>query len=70
MTAVVEVDGDQVVWRDFGYQNNYEPFDHDAVFAGVGPFTFDRESYSAELLRFRSLITPPPGELGDVRGPE
>lgn len=47
VTAVVEVEGDQVVWHDFGYQNDYEAFDQDAVFAGVGPFMFDRGEYSA-----------------------
>jgi hypothetical protein len=25
VTAAVEVGDDKVVWRDFGYQNNYEP---------------------------------------------
>jgi hypothetical protein len=70
VTAVVEVEGDQVVWRDFGYQNDYGAFDQDAVFAGVGPFTFDRDEYSAVLRHFRSLVTPSPGDLGDVGGPE
>lgn len=58
VTAVVEVQGDKVVWRDFGYQNDYEPFEQDDIFGGVGPFTFDRDAYSAVLNHFRSLISP------------
>ena len=60
VTAVVELDGEKVVWRDFGYQNDYEAFDPGAVFAGVGPFAFDRDAYAAALRRFRSLISPRP----------
>jgi len=69
LTAVVEAEGDRVVWRDFGYQNDYEAFDQDAVFTGVGPFTFDRDDYSAVLRRFRSSVSPPPGVQGDVGEP-
>lgn len=43
VTAAVDVGDDKVIWRDFGYQNNYEPFDQDAIFTGVGPFVFDRD---------------------------
>ena len=57
VTAVVKVDERQVVWSEFGYQNNYEPFDATAVFDGAGPFVFDRDEYSAVLDRFRSSVT-------------
>jgi len=70
VTAVVEVGSCEVVWRDFGYQNDYEPFAQDAVLRGVGPFTFDRAAYSAVLSQFRSLVARPPRALGDVGEPE
>ena len=55
VTAVVEVGERQVVWREFGYQNDYEPFDPDEVFAAVGPFVFGRREYSAVLEGFRVI---------------
>ncbi|TCC17255.1 hypothetical protein [Kribbella sindirgiensis] len=54
VTAVVEVHDELVVWRDFGYQNDYEPFDQRTVFTEVGPFTFDRRSYARVLEEFRT----------------
>lgn len=56
VTALVEVTDETAVWRDFGYQNDYEPFDQDSVFSGVGPFTFDRTSYTRVLEEFRSSL--------------
>ena len=70
VTAVVEVDDDKVVWCDFGYQNDYEPFDQEAVFAGVGPFTFDRDAYSVVLAHFRSVVSGIPRGPGDVGEPQ
>lgn len=63
VTAVVTVDPRQVTWSEFGYQNNYEPFQASAVFEGVGPFTFDRSEYSAALERFRDVV-----RLADLNG--
>lgn len=60
VTAVVEVDDEKVVWRDFGYQYAYEPFDQDDIFSGVGPFTFDRRSYVQVLEEFRSRVNHAP----------
>lgn len=68
VTAVVEVDGPKVVWREIGYQNDYEPFEESAVFAGAGPFVFDRKEYSAVLERFRSSVTRT--QLNDGDAPE
>jgi hypothetical protein len=56
VTAVIEVSDEKVVWRDFGYQNDYEPFDQAYLFAGVGPFTFDRHAYARALEEFRSSL--------------
>lgn len=57
ITAVVEVRDRTVVWRDFGYQNDYEPFEATDIYDGLGPFEFDRDQYNAELQRFLALAT-------------
>ena len=53
VTVNVRIEGDEVAWYDFGYQNDYEPFDAaEAVFSEVGPFRFDRTAYTALLEGF------------------
>jgi hypothetical protein len=64
VTAAVEVGDDKVVWRDFGYQNNYEPIDQDAICAGLGPFVFDRDEYSRVLEQFRAVVSETPRAPG------
>ena len=49
VSVVVERDGDKVVWRDFGYENDYEGVVHTRDFEGVGPFTFDRAAYGRAI---------------------
>lgn len=53
VTVVIERSNDLVTWRDFGYQNDYEPFEPTDVFHGVGPFVFDGVEYDAALQQFR-----------------
>lgn len=46
ISAVIESAGDEIVWRAFGYQNNYEEnvvFDE---YQDIGPFRFDAVEYS------------------------
>ena len=64
VTAAVEVGDDKVVWRDFGYQNDYEPFDQDAIFTGVGPFVFSRDEYSHVLEQLHSAVSESPRAPG------
>jgi hypothetical protein len=68
VTALVEVGERRVVWSEFGYQNNYEPFDTNAVFDGAGPLVFDRHEYSAVLERFRAAVITAESNDGDVLG--
>ena len=49
LSLVVERVGDNFIWRDFGYENNYEGIVHTEGFTEVGPFTFDRAGYSAAI---------------------
>jgi hypothetical protein len=53
ITAVIERSADTVVWRDFGYQNDYEPFDVGDVLPSVGPIVFDRPGYLDALAAFK-----------------
>jgi hypothetical protein len=43
--------GDHVIWRDFGFQNNYEVEVISAGYAGVGPLVFDKVEYEAVIRR-------------------
>lgn len=62
VTVRIEHLDDQVVWREFGYEDGYEPFDLQDVFSNVGPFTFDRPSYLATLQEFRARWPDVTGE--------
>ena len=50
LTAIVERDGDVIVWRDFGWQNNYEDKVERDGFSTLGPFHFDASAYEKLLL--------------------
>lgn len=51
VSLVVERVGDKVIWRDFGYENDYEGIIHREGFEDVGPFTFDRAEYEEAIRR-------------------
>lgn len=49
VTLVVERAGDKIIWRDFGYENDYEGIIHAEGFEQVGPFTFDLVDYEEAI---------------------
>lgn len=49
VSLVVERAGDKIIWRDFGYENDYEGIVHAEEFEEVGPFTFDRAAYGQAI---------------------
>jgi hypothetical protein len=60
ITALVARDGHSIVWKAFGYENNYEKnilFDD---YKQIGPFTFDLEHYERTLkaVRFENQLWP------------
>lgn len=62
VTAVIERDGDDVVWRDFAWQTS-ETVDLELNgYRGIGPFRFRGEAYRAELERLLpdGDAAPPP----------
>ncbi|ORT53869.1 oxidoreductase [Streptomyces sp. CB03238] len=58
VTAVIERDGDDVVWRDFAWQTD-ESADLDLNgYHGIGPFRFHGDQYRAELERLLPSAAP------------
>ena len=61
LSAFIERDGDNIVWRDFVYQNNLDPdLGYDDNYRELGPFVFDAEQYTLTIL---SAITLNTGQL-------
>ena len=58
VSLIVEQVGAKITWRDFGYENNYEPFVRADGYEGVGPFVFDRSEYQAALKKALSTRQP------------
>ena len=49
VSVVIEAAGDQIIWRDFGFQNNYEDKVDSRGFGGVGPLVFNKAEYEAVI---------------------
>src|SRR5262245_30383472 len=50
ITAQILEQGGRIVWREFAYENDYDPEMTDRVsFAQVGPFEFEAAQYRAAL---------------------
>ncbi|WP_406301916.1 oxidoreductase [Streptomyces sp. NBC_00885] len=62
VTAVIECDGDDVVWRDFAWQTSETADLELNGYRGIGPFRFRGEAYRAELERLLpdGDAAPPP----------
>jgi len=50
ISIVVDSSEKKTVWRDFGYENTYEPEVHKEKLEGLGPFEFATDEYERELL--------------------
>jgi hypothetical protein len=48
ITAEILDEGDKIIWRDFGYENNYSGFDLED-YRHIPPFVFDKKQYFAEF---------------------
>ena len=49
ITVQIDVADNQITWRDFGYENNYEEHVERDSYSSVGPFHFSRQVYEATL---------------------
>lgn len=45
-----------IIWKNFGFQNNYEDVVHTKGFESIGPFTFDGRQYHEMFERIRQSI--------------
>ena len=57
VSAVIEENEDQITWRDFGYENNYEENVDFENYLDIGPFVFDRDEYERTIksaIQFRN----------------
>ena len=51
ITAQVEESDGFMIWRDFGYENNYDPSTPDLKkYTEVGPFWFEAAQYRQTLM--------------------
>ncbi|WP_406730501.1 oxidoreductase [Streptomyces sp. NBC_01794] len=63
VTAVIERDGDDIVWRDFAWQTDGRADLELNGYHGMGPFRFRGDEYRAELERLLTDV----GDAGPVR---
>ena len=59
VSIIVDVLDKTVLWRDFGYQNNYEPEIHGEHLKDLGPFEFDLGDYKRKLIRTLEIMKAP-----------
>lgn len=56
ITAKIEISDKDVIWKDFGYENNYsEP--HLTDYKEIGPFIFDKTEYIMTLEQLKRNIS-------------
>ena len=51
LSAVIENVDNQIVWRDFGHQNNYEDIVRLDDYRNIGPFVFEAAEYESVIRR-------------------
>jgi hypothetical protein len=56
VSTVIESSGDTMTWRDFGYENTYEPLVHLERFVDFGPLTFNVAAYRDTLTHALKLL--------------
>lgn len=49
VSLIIEKIGGEVIWRMFGYQNNYEDVVVMEGFSAIGPFVFGKAEYEAVI---------------------
>ena len=50
ISCLIVSEGDTIVWKEFGFQNNYEANVELGPYVGTGPFVFDVASYERALV--------------------
>lgn len=57
VTLLIEIEPGHIIWKDFGFENNYEDVVHALDFQDIGPFTFDASQYNELFSRLRRMTT-------------
>ncbi len=55
ISVVIEKMGNSIVWRDFGYQNNYDENIDLEAYSDIGPFSFNMDEY-ASVIKQASIL--------------
>ena len=55
VTLFVQSEADVIIWKDFGFENDYEDAVHTEGFQNIGPFTFDANQYREVFERIRLM---------------
>lgn len=56
VTLLIEIEPSHIIWKDFGFENNYEDVVQTLDFQDIGPFTFDATQYNEFFERIRRMI--------------
>ena len=59
ITADIVESGDKIIWRDFGYENDYSGFDLEN-YKHIRQFEFDRQGYIAEFEKIAKELSDTP----------
>ena len=57
VTLLIQREPGHIVWKDFGFENDYEEVVHTDKFQEIGPFTFDATQYNEVFERIRRMKT-------------
>ena len=57
ISCLIVKDDDAIVWKEFGFQNNYEDRVERRQYANIGPFVFDVGSYERALVGATGRLT-------------
>jgi hypothetical protein len=59
VSIILHLSDSTAVWRDFGYENNYEPEIRGEHMKNLGPFEFDLGDYKSKLIRALDILKAP-----------
>jgi hypothetical protein len=49
LTIHIDESPEEIIWKDFGFENNYEDTVERAAFSSLGPYHFERREYQQQL---------------------
>lgn len=56
VTVLVQRNYDVIIWKHFGFENDYEDVVHTEGFQNIGPYTFDANEYNNLFEHVRLMI--------------